>query len=94
VTLERLRGWGSVDIREDDPRFTGPLVAHAQALDRALARASACGAGAQRQCCRAQCCRAQCSASERAGELDGPVRCAQDHVLSRAPGRDPCPREP
>jgi predicted kinase len=36
VTLERLRGWGSVDIRQDDPRFTAPLVAHAQALDRAL----------------------------------------------------------
>jgi predicted kinase len=36
VTLERLRGWGRVDIREDDPRFTVPLVAHAQALDRAL----------------------------------------------------------
>lgn len=36
VTLERLRSWGRVDIREDDPRFTAPLVAHAQALDRAL----------------------------------------------------------
>lgn len=36
VTLERLRGWGSVDIREDDARFRAPLVAHAQALDRVL----------------------------------------------------------
>ncbi len=36
VTIERLRGWGKVDIREDDPHFSAPLVAHAQALDRAL----------------------------------------------------------
>jgi predicted kinase len=36
VTLERLRGWGSVDIHEDDARFTEPLLAHVRALDRAL----------------------------------------------------------
>ncbi len=36
VTLERLRAWATVDIAEDNPRFTQPLVEHAAALAQAF----------------------------------------------------------
>ncbi len=36
VTVERLRTWATVDIDERNPRFTRPLLAHAQALRDAL----------------------------------------------------------
>ena len=35
VTLDRLRAWEKVDIDAANPRFTGPLVEHAVALERA-----------------------------------------------------------
>jgi predicted kinase len=36
ITLERLRAWAEVSIDEHNPRFTEPLLAHAQALAQAL----------------------------------------------------------
>ncbi len=36
VTVARLRSWADIAIDEDNPRFTGPLIEHAAALDRAL----------------------------------------------------------
>jgi predicted kinase len=36
VTVERLRGWASVDIDAENPRFTQPLLEHAAALVRAF----------------------------------------------------------
>jgi predicted kinase len=36
VTADRLRAWATVDIDERNPRFTEPLIAHAQALWDAL----------------------------------------------------------
>ena len=35
VTVDRLRAWAEVDIDEQNPRFTEPLVEHAEALERA-----------------------------------------------------------
>lgn len=40
VTLERLRGWARVPIGEQNPSYTGPLVEHAVALERALGAAA------------------------------------------------------
>jgi predicted kinase len=36
LTLERLRAWAEVDIDENNPRFTRPLIEHASALERTL----------------------------------------------------------
>ena len=36
VTMQRLRAFGQVDIREDDPRFSEPLRRHARAIKRHL----------------------------------------------------------
>ena len=36
ITLERARAWAEVSIDEHNPRFTEPLLAHAQALEQAL----------------------------------------------------------
>jgi hypothetical protein len=36
VTLPRLRAWAQVPIDEQNPSYTGPLVEHAAALERAL----------------------------------------------------------
>jgi hypothetical protein len=37
VSLERLQGWGKVQVRHDNPHFTSPLIRHANALlDRSL----------------------------------------------------------
>src|SRR5687767_11483212 len=32
VTLERLRGWATVRVHEDNPHFTAPLFRHAAGL--------------------------------------------------------------
>jgi predicted kinase len=37
ITLERLQAWAEVSIDEHNPRFTEPLLAHAAALEQALA---------------------------------------------------------
>ncbi len=37
VTLARLSAWGEVDIDAKNPRFTEPLIEHAQTLNAALA---------------------------------------------------------
>lgn len=36
ITRARLEAWAQVDIDEDNPRFTEPLLAHAAALEQAL----------------------------------------------------------
>lgn len=36
VTHERLRAWAEVPVDADEPRFTAPLLAHVEALVRAL----------------------------------------------------------
>jgi hypothetical protein len=38
VDLARLREWASVSVDADNPDFTEPLIAHAEALVRALPR--------------------------------------------------------
>jgi predicted kinase len=40
VTLERLRAWSSVDVDARNAKFVGPLVAHAEALERAYGGAT------------------------------------------------------
>ncbi len=35
LTIDRLRAWAQVDIDAANPRFTGPLIEHAVALERA-----------------------------------------------------------
>jgi predicted kinase len=40
LTLERLRSWANVDIHEQNPRFTEPLLAHARALESAYGQSA------------------------------------------------------